>query len=302
MSSHRSMLLLIGLLVGASLLGCTIIEDLGFIGGPSRPTVEVLSPLSGSQVTVGQQVEVQFRASDSVGVVHVELVADGSLADSLRSQSAGGEPSMSGALRWTPTTPGNHTLTVYAYNTDGEASDAVGLSVVAVGEPGMVPTVPPELPPPVDTPLPSPPVAPVSTPIPPPPTYTLAPLTPVSPPPTRPSVPPTPTSRSINCPTLTIIVPDWAPPRGVFGIQFRRVGDLPDGYGYVVENSWDRATWQRAEPVPASVRPDGAYWMAETRAPGGEGTVYWRICLVDTANLGAASVCCTPPWEILHSR
>jgi hypothetical protein len=295
MSNYRWMLLLIGLLVGASLLGCTAIQGLDFMGGPSKPTVEILSPLSGSQVTVGQQMEVRFQASDSVGVVHVELVADGSLADSLRSPSAGGEPSMSAALRWTPTTPGNHTLTVYAYNTDGEASDAVGLSVVAVGEPGMVPTVPPELPPPVDTPLPSPPVAPISTPVPPPPTHTLAPPTPV--PPT-----PTPTSPSINCPTLTIILPSWSTPRGVFGIQFQRIGDLPDGYGYVVENSWDRATWQRVEPVPASVRQDGAYWMAETRAPGGEGTVYWRICLVDTANLGAASVCCTPPWEILHSR
>lgn len=314
MSNRRSILLVLSLLVSANLLACTVIEDIGLIGGPTKPTVQILSPPSGSQVTLGLQVEVQFQASDAVGVVRVELEADGELVDSQRSPAAEGQPTMTGVLRWSPTTPGTHTLIVYAYNRDGVASDAVGVSIIAMEEPGLGP----QLPPPVATPVPPTPGEAAATLVPPPPTDTPIPPTPESPAATHTSVPPTPapptpvpptrvpprpTTPSLACPTLTIIVPDavLGPPSRPFGIQFQRVGELPSGYGYVVEYSWDAVAWERQDPVPASVRQDGAYWMADARGLGVAGMSYWRLCLVNLDNLGAPSVCCTPPWAIKHT-
>jgi hypothetical protein len=313
-SNDRRILFLFSLLASVGLLACTIIEDLGFGGGPSKPSVEILSPPSGSQVALGQQVEVQYQASDRVGVARVLLEADGSVVDSERSPSVDGQPSMSGVLRWAPTTPGSHTLVVYAYNGDGVPSDPVGVSIIATQEPGVEPAATPALPAPIDTPVPPATGEPTATLVPPAPTDTSVPPAPASPtapglptatrtsvPPTP--VPPTPTTPRISCPTLTIIVPDVVVgrPSRAFGIQFQRVGELPAGYGYVIEYSWDQAAWERQDPVPASVRQDGVYWMAEARGLGVTGTSYWQLCLVDLANLGATSVCCTPPWAIQHT-
>lgn len=309
MSNRRSILLVLGLLVSASLLACTTIEDIGLIGGASEPTVGILFPPSGSQVALGQPVEVQFQASDAVGVVRVELEADGELVDSQSSPVAEGQPTMTGVLRWSPTTPGTHTLIVHAYNRDGVPSDAAGVSIIAMEEPGLGPQLPPAVATPV-SPAPGEPTAtpvppmPTDTPIPPapePPTATHTSVPPTAVPPTR--VPPRPTAPSLACPTLTIIVPDavLGPPSRPFGIQFQRVGELPTGYGYVVEYSWDAVAWERQDPVPASVRQDGAYWMADARGLGVAGMSYWRLCLVKLDNLGAPSVCCTPPWAIKHT-
>jgi hypothetical protein len=318
MSNNRRALLL-SLLAGVSLLACTVLEDMGLSGGPSKPTVEILSPPSGTQVTLGQQVEVQYRASDEVGVVRVLLEADGAVVDSQRTPSGQGEPSMSGVLRWSPTTLGSHTLVVYAYNGDGVPSDAVGVSIVALEESGAEPVATPEWPPPIDTPLVVPePGEPTATPVQPTPTNTLTAPAPEPPTATHTSVPPTPvpptrvpptpvpptaTTPSISCPTLTIRMPDVVVgrPTRIFGIQFQRVGELPAGYGYVIEYSWDQTAWQRQDPVPASVRQDGPYWMAEARGLGVTGTSYWRLGLIELANLGATPVCRTPPWAINHT-
>jgi hypothetical protein len=116
--------------------------------------------------------------------------------------------------------------------------------------------------------------------------------------PTR--TPPTPTPTSVSCPTLTIRVPSMGPYRGLFGIQFERTGEIPDNYRYTLEFSSDKVSWYRSQPVPASVRADGPYWMAEVGAPAVEGTLYWRVCLVDLADLAGSAECCSPSHPILH--
>ncbi len=442
MSNHRWTLGILIVLLALGMLACSMST-----GGPTKPTAEILSPPSGSQVAVGEGVEVQYRASDAVAIARVELEADGEVVDAQNSPLAEGQPSMTGILHWSPTTPGTHTLVVYAYNRDRVVSDAVGVSIIAVE--GPEPTA-----------APAPPAA----------THTVAPPTPLPPTPTHTLPAPSPTAGdgvaqivlannsgltvsfvgialpedtdwgdnrlphpladggthtfqvapgvwdlaamdsndrmisqrdrvtvsgtfnwtiqplsatlilhndsgveiwyayftlstedswgedrlykhrvpngesytwpvfpgtydlkatdrdrnvldeqsgvgitgtydwriagtsgpTIQCPTLTILHPHTGWPRRVFGIQFERTGGLPGGYDYVLEFSQDEASWSRTQPVPADVRQDGPYWMAEVRGPGSEGTFYWRVCLVNMADPTGPSECCSEPWPIIH--
>lgn len=126
----RTLLLTVAALLGASVLACSI--EMGG-AGPHKPSVEILSPPSGSRVALGEQVEVEYRAIDAVAVVRVELEVGQQIVDLQRSPTAEGQASLNGILRWTPTTPGVHTLLVYAYNRDGASNDGVGVQIT-VGE------------------------------------------------------------------------------------------------------------------------------------------------------------------------
>jgi Tol biopolymer transport system component len=127
MSRHRKLLLITILLLGAGLLACTI------SGAGGKPTVEILSPPSGTQVLPGEQVEVQYRATDPTAIVRVELEVDGQVVEVQKSPIEEGQPSLTGLLRWSAGTPGSYSLIVYAYNRDRVRSDAVGVNVI-VGE------------------------------------------------------------------------------------------------------------------------------------------------------------------------
>jgi Tol biopolymer transport system component len=130
MSDSRKTLLGIALLLTAGILACSM--DIGG-EGPSKPTVEIVSPASGTRVALGQELEVQYRATDAVAVVRVELEVGRQIVDLQSSPTAEGQPSLTGILRWTPTTAGVHTLLVYAYNRDGVSSDVVGLEIIVEG-------------------------------------------------------------------------------------------------------------------------------------------------------------------------
>jgi hypothetical protein len=110
MLDYRRTLLPIAVLLGLSVLACSI-------GAPtvesSKPVVEILSPPSGSRVSPGEEVEVVYSATDSIAVVRVELVLEGKTVDSQSSPTSKGQPSLTGILRWTPTTSGVYTLLVY---------------------------------------------------------------------------------------------------------------------------------------------------------------------------------------------
>jgi hypothetical protein len=126
MSNHRSILIIVVLLLVAGVLA-----SCG--GGAAKPTVEILSPPSGTQVALGEQLEVEYRASDATAVIRVDLEIDARVVDSQSAPVAEGQPSLSGMLRWTPTEEGTYALLVYAYNRDRVASDPVGVNIV-VGE------------------------------------------------------------------------------------------------------------------------------------------------------------------------
>jgi len=196
MTNGRRILVAALLLLVGGALAC--------VGGSQKPSVEILSPPSGSQVALGEEVLVEYRAADATAVVRVELEVGGQVMDSQNSPVPEGQPVMNGVLTWTAEEAGSYTLIVYAYNKDRVASDPVGVSVT-VGEGEAVPgstvtisllipggtrtpdssaTVPPvgaTATRPPSTPSPSstrPPAAPTATPTtpPPPPTPTQGPV------------------------------------------------------------------------------------------------------------------------------
>jgi len=128
--THRYWLYMVVLLLVGGALAC--------VGGPQEPSVEILAPPTGSQVALGEVVEIEYRASDANAVARVDLEVTGQLMDSQNSPVPEGQPTMTGVLTWSADQPGSYTLIVYAYNADRTASDPVGVNVT-VGEEGAVP-------------------------------------------------------------------------------------------------------------------------------------------------------------------
>jgi hypothetical protein len=158
------------------------------------PTLEVLSPQGFARVQLGESVDVVSTASDPLGVTRVELYVGEDLYRTDGSPSPEGETSWTFTQTWMPTAPGLFTLTVVAYNRDGDASTpwAIAAEVVegAIPEGTPLSTTPlaTGTAPPVTTgTAPPPPPATGTVPPPPPPTGAASP-----PPPPTDTVPPTP--------------------------------------------------------------------------------------------------------------
>jgi hypothetical protein len=279
MLHYRRTLLLIAMLLAAGMLACTI--ELGG-GEVSKPMVEVLSPPNGSRVEVGEEVEVQYQATDAVAVVSVELEVDGRTVAIDRSSVTEGMPSLTGILRWTGTTPGTHTLLLYARSRDGAVSDPVGVSIIVEQPPAT--SVPP-----TPTQTPATPTAthtlPPPTPAPPTPTETQVAPTPAPPTPTETAVPPTavpptPTSTSISCPVISINAPSTAWPSRNFTLEW-------DSSPHALPPGWE---W--------GIRYKGAEdaWTEET--------LHYQVCLVSTVGSTRTFECCgpVPAWPIIHTR
>jgi Big-like domain-containing protein len=102
----------------------------------NKPTVVVQSPTNGAILPVGGNVAVAGAASDSIGVDHVALFADGvSVATTPSGQPA---PLTPFSLTWLATPAGPHVLQVIAYRADGTPSDPAVVNVV-VGAGGSIP-------------------------------------------------------------------------------------------------------------------------------------------------------------------
>lgn len=98
-----------------------------------RPVVVIQQPADGALLALGQNVVVSGAASDTVGVDHVTLLADGV---SVASTPSGAPATLVPfALNWLAGPGGGHTLQVIAYRADGMASDPVAVQV-AVGPTG----------------------------------------------------------------------------------------------------------------------------------------------------------------------
>jgi Big-like domain-containing protein len=92
-----------------------------------KPIVAIQAPTDGAIVGVGQDVTVTGGASDTVGVDHVALFADGvSVAG-----SPGGHPAtlVPFSLTWLATPAGPHVLQAVAYRADGTSSDPAVVNV-----------------------------------------------------------------------------------------------------------------------------------------------------------------------------
>ena len=104
----------------------------------SIPSVFIQSPVTGSQVQVGETVTVKTVASDSSGILRAELWVGGSMVDQEESEVAGGQPSFPVDLYWTPTVAGGYTLEVRAYNSQNVASAPTTVMVTVVND-GAIP-------------------------------------------------------------------------------------------------------------------------------------------------------------------
>jgi hypothetical protein len=139
MKQKRSISVLVSLLVLAASFACA--------PSPGKPTVQVLAPPNGSQVAVGQTVEVQFRAEDAKAVAWVTMEVNDANVATLQSPVAGGQTPLEGILRWTPDKAGTFQLMLTANNAAGQDSDpaAVTIEVVEASanlpDPTAVPTI-----------------------------------------------------------------------------------------------------------------------------------------------------------------
>ena len=164
--------------VAAFVVACSSAAPTPGASAGNKPTVVVQSPANGAVLPVGGNVAVTGAASDTVGVDHVSLFADGVSVASSPSGTAA--PLVPFSLTWLATPAGPHVLQVIAYRADGTPSDPSVLNVVVGGSASFpvisggslppfsfVPATQPALvtPKPTKKPKPSPPPA---TPTPPP--------------------------------------------------------------------------------------------------------------------------------------
>jgi hypothetical protein len=138
-------------------LVCTIVPLLVLVAAtfacvPSeaKPTVTIKAPPNGSQVAVGQVVEVLFVAEDTQAVMWVQMTVEDDVVATQQSPLAGGQTPFEGILRWTPSKIGTVKLVVVAHNAGDQDSDpaAVSISVVeaVAGAPTLTPVPTPRQP------------------------------------------------------------------------------------------------------------------------------------------------------------
>jgi hypothetical protein len=194
------------------------------VAAPTRPTIVIVSPPSGSIYSVGEQVAIQSSAADSSGIIKVELLADGLPVRVDPAPISQGQTQFAVIQHWTATTPGNHALTVRAYNAQGataEAGVSINVNAAATQAPIAIPTFPiPAIPPLATVPPTQVPTA-VPTTVVPTEVPTAVPTTAV--PPT--TIPPTETATATA--TTTTIPPTIA--TCVLNSQFIADVTVPDG-------------------------------------------------------------------------
>jgi hypothetical protein len=87
-----------------------------------RPAVLIRSPRHGEQVEVGREVTIRSITRDEQKVTRVELWVDDQLQEAQTSPLSGGSSPFPLLARWQPPSPGSHTLTVRAFNSQGGRS------------------------------------------------------------------------------------------------------------------------------------------------------------------------------------
>jgi hypothetical protein len=142
----------IAILVALLVVCCCVISALGLLAyrifvptaeAAEAPNVVIERPSHGEEVVVGDDLQVFATGTDPAKITHMELWADGALVESQRSALSEGTSPFPLVGKWTPRTPGNHTLVVRAYNTAGVSGQA-SVSVNAVEGPTLATEMPAE--------------------------------------------------------------------------------------------------------------------------------------------------------------
>ena len=127
------------------------------IASPNPPTLSILYPNNGELIPPNENVGVQVSASDSKGIVRLELWVDGALSATWTSPTSVGESSVQTTLTWVVPSPGLHTIYVVAMDSVGLTA-ATPANAVTV----LTPAVPTSTPGPIAAPTPTPTPAPAS--------------------------------------------------------------------------------------------------------------------------------------------
>lgn len=93
-----------------------------------KPEVEILSPQSGDEFVVDDEILVSVQASDSIGVTRVQLLANNQIVKTVSSESLTGDKSFSALLDYTPRSIGSVFLRVVAYR-GAEVSDPAEIEI-----------------------------------------------------------------------------------------------------------------------------------------------------------------------------
>jgi hypothetical protein len=216
----------------------------------TTPSIVIVSPPSGSEFREGEEVVVESEATDSAGVVRVELVVDDRTVQTDTPPSAYTQGSFTLTQTW-QATPGKHIVLVRAYNAAGTVSNPAAISVTVLQ--GAPPTA----------------------------TATLADAT---------SVPPTvsPTAPSNVCTDSAVFVADVTVPDGTLwaaGQTYNKIWRVrntgcPWGAGYqLVFASGEAMSTTRAIPVPntaSGATADLLVAMTAPTAPGAHNGT-WRL-------------------------
>lgn len=125
--------LTLAIVAGILLTGCS--------APPSRPTVAISAPASGTQVKSGQDVSVQSTATDAKGVVRVDLLVDGQMVRSDPAPSP--QTSFTVVQVWKAGAPGKHIISVQAYNKDNAVSNPAEILLEVQAAPTAAPTTAP---------------------------------------------------------------------------------------------------------------------------------------------------------------
>ncbi|MBM3144197.1 MAG: hypothetical protein FJ010_04340 [Chloroflexi bacterium] len=99
-----------------------------------RPLVLIHAPLDGDQLEVGQTITIHATARDENNITRLELWVDGEMAQVETSILAGGISPFPILTNWQPTSVGDHTLIVRAFNSQGARAHA-SITVEAVESP-----------------------------------------------------------------------------------------------------------------------------------------------------------------------
>jgi hypothetical protein len=105
----------------------------------SVPSIAISSPVSGSAVIIGEEVQIVSTAAADAGVEQVDLAING---QTVRSDTppSGNPSNFTIAQAWMPTEEGVAIVTVVVYDTKGARSDQATISLNVVASGAVVPT------------------------------------------------------------------------------------------------------------------------------------------------------------------
>ena len=118
-----------------TLSACALIGQGGAVAQTDAITVVINSPADNTEVAVGQEVKVQITINDPNEVVNQqELRVDGIVVATSAAVAPTGAPAFSIIMPYTPTLPGNFTISAVALGSDGSSSQSEGISITVTGE------------------------------------------------------------------------------------------------------------------------------------------------------------------------